>query len=103
MPDHLLPTSTNSLLNIAPFFQDGGQDGEHSCINGNCHKNSYREVIFKISTPILTVCTKHYQGSISRKSIRHFGIENAKMAALKPKVVLTQGPVEISTPFQRLN
>ena len=52
---------------------------------------------------ILTVCTKRYQSSISRKSIRHFGIENAKMTALKPEVVLTQAPVEISTPFQMIN
>ena len=69
----------------------------------NCHKNSYREVILEISTPILTLCTKRYQSSISRKSIRHFGIENSKMAALKREVVFTQAQVEISTPFQMIN
>ena len=85
------------------IFQNGGQDGGFSCINGNYHKNSYREAILEISTSILTACTKRNQSSISRKSIRHFGFENAKMAALKPEVVLTQAAVEISTPFQMLN
>ena len=61
------------------------------------------KTVKEISTPILTVCTKRYHSSISRKSICQCGIENAKMAALKPEVVLTQAPVEISTPFQMLN
>ena len=52
-------------------------------------KSSCRDVILEISTPILTVCAKRYQSSISRKSIRHFDIEDAKLAALKPEVVLT--------------
>ena len=89
----------NRMSKYCAIFQNGGQAGGFSCINGNCHKNSYREVVLEISTPILTVWTKSYQSSISRKSIRHFGIDNSKMAALKPEVVLTQAPVEISTPF----
>ena len=100
------PTSMvlTACQNIAPFFQNGGQDGGRSCIKGNCHKTVIEKLFLEISTPILTVCTKSYQSSISCKSIRHFGIENEKkMAALKPEVVLTQAPVEISTPFQMLN
>ena len=65
-------------------------------------KNSYREVILEISTPILTMCTKSYQSSISRKSIRHFGIENANGGS-QTGSSFNSGPVEISTPFQMLN